>query len=75
MIDGPLFVDHPYKLEREIIALSERRRPESNWIMTRVIDAETDKLCAEVILNSATLKDSYANYEADAKTLGKDLSA
>ena len=75
MINGPLFVDQPYKLEREIIALSESRRTESNWIMTRVIDAETDKLCAEVILNSATLKDSYANYEADAKALGKDLSA
>jgi hypothetical protein len=43
--------------------------------MTRVIDAETNKLCAEVILNSATLKDSYANYEADAKALGKDLGA
>jgi hypothetical protein len=75
MINGPLFVDQPYKLEREIIALSESRRTESNWIMTRVIDAETDQLCAEVILNSATLKDSYANYEADAKALGKDLSA
>ena len=24
MIKGPLFVDHPYKLEREIIALSEK---------------------------------------------------
>lgn len=73
MIDGPLFVDHPYKLEREIIALSESRRTESNWIMTRVIDAQTDTLCAEVILNSATLKDSYANYEAEAKALGKNL--
>jgi hypothetical protein len=73
MINGPLFVDHPYKLEREIIALSESRRTESNWIMTRVIDAQTDTLCAEVILNSATLKDSYANYEADAKALGKSL--
>lgn len=73
MINGPLFVDHPYKLEREIIALSESRRTESNWIMTRVIDAQTDTLCAEVILNSATLKDSYANYETDAKALGKKL--
>ncbi len=73
MINGPLLVDHPYKLEREIIALSESRRTESNWIMTRVIDAETDVLCAEVILNSATLKDSYANYRTDAAALGKDL--
>jgi len=74
MIDGPLFVDPPYKLEREIIALSESRRTESNWIMTRVLDAQTNELCAEVILNSATLKDSYANYEADAKALGKNLA-
>ena len=28
MINGPLFVDHPYKLS-EIIALSESRRTES----------------------------------------------
>jgi hypothetical protein len=28
---------------------------------------------AEVILNSATLKDSYANYAADAAALGKVL--
>ena len=75
MINGPLFVDHPYKLEREIIALSESRRTESNWIMTRVIDAETNELAAEVILNSATLKDSYENYAADAAALGKDLTA
>ena len=73
MINGPLFVDHLYKLKREIIALSESRRTESNWIMTRVIDAQTDTLCAEVILNSATLKDSYANYEAEAKALDKNL--
>ena len=71
MIDGPLFVDHPYLLEREIIALSESRRTESNWILTRVFDAETKTLCAEVILNSATMKNSYARYEEEAKALGK----
>ncbi|RPG46907.1 MAG: hypothetical protein CBC94_004985 [Gammaproteobacteria bacterium TMED134] len=71
LLRGPLFVDHPYLLEREIIALSESRRTESNWIMTRVIDAETNELAAEVILNSATLKDSYAKYAEDAKALGK----
>jgi hypothetical protein len=43
--------------------------------MTRVINADTDELCAEVILNSATLKDSYANYAADAAAIGKDLTA
>jgi hypothetical protein len=29
LIRGPLFVDHPYDLEREVIALSESPRTES----------------------------------------------
>jgi len=71
LIAGPLYVGHPYKLEREIIALSESRRTESMWIRTKVFDAQTDKLVAETILNSATMKNSYANYEKEAKALGK----
>ena len=43
--------------------------------MTRVYDAQTKVLVAEVILNSATLKDSYAKYAEEAQALGKDLSA
>ena len=74
MIDGPLMIGKDYLLEREIIALSESRRTESNWTLTRVLCADSKKLKAEVILNSATLKDSYANYKADAAALGKDLS-
>jgi len=75
MIDGPLMIGKDYLLEREIIALSESRRTESNWILTRVLCPDSKEVKAEVILNSATLKDSYANYEADAAALGKDLSA
>ncbi len=74
MIDGPLMIGKDYLLEREIIALSESRRTESNWILTRVLCANSKTVKAEVILNSATLKDSYANYQADAVALGKDLS-
>jgi len=73
LIKGPLFVNHEYQLEREIIALSESRRTESNWVKTSVYDKATRDLVAEVILNSATLKDSYANYAGDAKALGKQL--
>jgi hypothetical protein len=73
MINGPLFVGQPYKLKREIIALSESRRTESNWVRTSVFDAQTDQLVAEVILNSATLKDSYAKYAEQAAALGKAL--
>jgi len=73
LINGPLFVNHKYQLEREIIALSESRRTESNWVRTSIYDAQSRELVAEVILNSATLKDSYANYAEDAAALGKEL--
>lgn len=71
LIRGPLFVDHPYELEREVIALSESARTESMWIRTRVFDAETRALVAEMILNHAVLKASYAAYDREAAELGR----
>lgn len=71
LIKGPLFAGHPYELEREIVALSESKRTESNWVRTRAYDGETGDLVAEMILNSATLKNSYARYDEEAKALGK----
>ena len=73
LINGPLFVNHPYQLEREIVALSESRRTESNWIKTSIFDAKSRELVAETILNSAVLKDSYAGYATEAAALGKKL--
>jgi hypothetical protein len=64
MIDGPLFVDEDYVIRREIIALSESRRTESYWVRSRIFDAAGDHLLAEMLLNHATLKDSYAGYAA-----------
>ncbi len=71
LIRGPLFVDQPYELEREIVALSESARTESLWVRTRVFDGESRALVAEMILNSATLKASYAAYDDEAKALGR----
>ncbi len=65
MIDGPLFVGEDYLLEREIIALSESRRTESNWVRTTFLDAATKQPRAEMILNNATLKHSFEGYEAE----------
>jgi hypothetical protein len=73
LIAGPLFVDHPYELTREIIALSESARTESAWVRTQVFDGHTQALVAEMILNSATLKASYAPYETEARALGRTL--
>lgn len=67
---GPMFVDHPYELEREIVALSESARTESVWIKTTVFDATDRRPVAEMILNSATLKASYARYDDEARALG-----
>jgi len=74
LVDGPLFVGQEYRLQREIVALSESRRVESNWVMTSVYEADSGKLVAECLLNSATLKDSYAKYAEEAKSLGKELA-
>jgi hypothetical protein len=70
LVKGPLFVGQAYDLKREIIALSESARTESVWVRTQVFEAGTKTLAAEMILNSATLKHSYANYEKEARELG-----
>ncbi|MGC1507485.1 hypothetical protein [Ketobacter sp.] len=66
MIDGPLFVGEDYLIRREVVALSESKRTESYWIRTRIYDANGATLKAEMLLNHATLKHSYADYEAEA---------
>ena len=65
MIDGPLFVGEDYVIRREIAALSESKRTESYWVRTRIFDASGAKQVAEILLNHATLKHSYAGYEAE----------
>ena len=65
LIDGPLFVGEDYVIRREIAALSESKRTESYWVRTRIFDASGKKQVAEMLLNHATLKHSYANYDAE----------
>lgn len=62
MVDGPLFVGEDYLIRREIVALSQSKRTESYWVRTRIFDAADHRLKAEVLLNHATLKASYAGY-------------
>ncbi|MFT5201677.1 MAG: hypothetical protein ACI9C1_001055 [Candidatus Aldehydirespiratoraceae bacterium] len=65
MIKGPLMVDAPYVIRREVAAVSESRRTESYWVRSSIHDAVTDEKLAEMLLNHAVLKDSYANYPKD----------
>ena len=69
IVDGPLFVGEDYLIRREIAALSESRRTESYWVRTRIFDADGNTLKAEMLLNHATLKDSYARYAEEAAAL------
>jgi hypothetical protein len=70
MIEGPLFVGEDYVLRREIAVLSESKRTESYWVRTRIFDAAGKKQVAEMLLNHATMKNSYAKYEEDRTALG-----
>lgn len=69
LLDGPIFVDEAYVLEREIIALSESRRVESYWVRTTVREASSEKTVATTLLNSAVMKASYPDYEAERAAL------
>lgn len=67
-MEGPLFVDEEYEIEREVVALSGSRRTESAWVKSRVFD-KTGAMVATMLLNMATLKDSYAPYEEEYQRL------
>lgn len=62
MVHGPVFVDHPYRIDREIVALQQSRRTESYWTLTTITDDETDLVAARVLLHQGVFKDSYADY-------------
>lgn len=68
LINGPLFVGEPYELDREVVFLSGSKRTESMWVRTRVFAPGSDAVLATMLLNSASLKESYANYAAEAGT-------
>ena len=66
MIESPLFVGEDYLLRQEIVALSESKRTESYWVRTRIFDVSGRKQVAEMLLNHAVMKRSYAAYETEA---------
>ena len=68
LLRGPLFVGESYSTEREVVALSGSRRTESVWVRTTVF-AKDDTPVATMLLNMASIKDSYANYEQEHKAL------
>jgi hypothetical protein len=68
LLAGPVFVDQEYRLEREIVGLSQSRRTESYWTQTDLIDTDTGRTAARVLLHSGVFKESYPGYPRDRLT-------
>ncbi|MGQ0684681.1 hypothetical protein [Bradyrhizobium sp.] len=64
LLRGPLFVGQSYTTEREVVALSGSRRTESMWVRTTVFGTD-DAPVATMMLNGASIKQSYARYEEE----------
>lgn len=69
LIDGPLEVGADYEVEREIVGLSGSKRTESMWVKSRVYRPGGTSPVAEMLLNSAIMKESYATYAAEHAAL------
>ncbi|MGC2081806.1 MAG: hypothetical protein WA702_00400 [Bradyrhizobium sp.] len=64
LLNGPLFVGEDYRIQRNVVAMSGSKRTESLWVRTDVRDRDDD-VVATMLLNLATLKESYAAYERE----------
>jgi hypothetical protein len=69
LLDGPVLVDEPYDIEREIVFISGSKRTESVWIRTTLFARGRDHKVAQMLLNLATMKESYARYAAEYQSL------
>jgi hypothetical protein len=65
LLAGPIFVDQPYLVDREVVGLSQSRRTESYWTRSTVTDAESGTPVAVVLLHSGVFKESYPGYPTD----------
>ena len=64
LLRGPLFVGESYITEREVVFLSGSKRTESMWVRTTVFGGDGAAV-ATMLLNLASIKQSYARYEEE----------
>jgi hypothetical protein len=69
LFDGPVLVGAPYDIEREVVALTGSRRTESMWVRSMLYASGTDQKVAAMLLNLATMKETYAPYAAEHAAL------
>ena len=69
LIKGPLYVGQAYEIDREVVFMSGSRRTESLWVKTSLYAPGGDEVLATMLLNSATMKESYAPYAEEYAAL------
>jgi len=62
LLQGPVLVGEPYDIEREVVALTGSRRTESVWVRSTLYSQGTERKVATMLLNLATMKETYAPY-------------
>ena len=58
MIDGPVFMEHDYLVDGEILALSESPKTEVAWYESTLRDAADGRLVARLVMMTRLLKAS-----------------
>ena len=69
LLDGPVFVGEPYEIQREVIFIGGSRRTESLWTRSTLFAPGSNHKIAEMLLNLALMKESYAPYELERAAL------
>ena len=69
LIDGPVLVGEPYDIERQVVALTGSRRTESVWVRSTMYRSGHDLEVATMLLNLATMKETYAPYAKEYAAL------
>jgi hypothetical protein len=62
LFDGPVLVGETYDIERQVVALTGSRRTESMWVRSTLYTSGTEMKVATMLLNLATMKETYAPY-------------
>jgi hypothetical protein len=69
LFDGPVLVGEPYDIDRQVVALTGSRRTESVWVRSTLYSSGTDREVAAMLLNLATMKETYAPYAKEHAAL------
>ena len=69
LLDGPVLVGEPYDIERQVVALTGSRRTESMWVRSTLYARGTERKVAAMLLNLATMKETYAAYAKEHAAL------